>query len=63
MKPAKESKNFLVTHVTYSVRSSNEKNLFTKNNSVRLFLCAVAKTIFTPTSTISFIQKKGVAPL
>ena len=37
--------------------------LFTKTKNVRLFLCAVVKTIFTPISTISFVQKKGVAPL
>jgi hypothetical protein len=30
MKPAKESKNFRVTRVTYSVRSSNEKKYLKK---------------------------------
>jgi hypothetical protein len=64
MKRAKEPKNFYVPRVSYSVRSSNEKwFLFTKNKNVRLFLCAVVETIFTPISTISFGQKKGVAPL
>jgi hypothetical protein len=34
MKPAKESKNFRVTRVTYSVRSSNEKKIYLKKTTV-----------------------------